>query len=390
MSSSYEVLVIGGGPIGAATAREAARAGARVGLIERRANIANPAACAGLVSPRTLETLGASPRCVLRTIHALNAISPNGTVLSLRSANPKAVVVDRSALEQDLLEQAAAAGVAVHRNVTATAVTPGAVTLDHGGTEDVVAAAVVVGADGPRSSVARWLGLSPAPQVLPAAQAVVACDGSSAEDTVTVFVGASYTPGFFAWSVPAEPGHCRVGLATTDESGPVPFLTRLLSSHYPGHRVVGYTHGSIPIGAAPRIANGAGILVGDAAGHVKPLSGGGLYFGALCARIVGSAAAIAARTGDTRTLRSCEADCDKAIGEEIRFGRFARSVLIRLPDTRVDDLFRVLNRSHVLDVLADNADIDYPSRLLQEIGRKPRVWARLLPLVSLLDPTSKS
>jgi len=387
MTTTYDVLVVGGGPIGAATAREAAQQGACVGLVERRDTTNGPAACTGLVTPRTLDTLEASDVCVLRTIRAVDVLSPTGRVLSLRSSEPKAVVIDRSILERDLLTQAAAAGVDVRMNTQATSAAGGRVTLKTRGAAKTVSASVIVGADGPHSTVAQWFGL-PACEFLPAAQAVVQCEEPVVQDRVTVFVGADCAPGFFAWSVPAEPGRCRIGLATA--AGPKAYLDRLLEAYQPNARVLTYTYGSIPIEAQSRIVSGRAILVGDAAGHVKPLSGGGLYFGGLCSRIVGCAAAEAAKTGDYSALRSCAAECDDAIGAEIRFGRLARTALLRLPDTQIDKLFDAVDDPRVLRMLATAADIDYPSRLLRDIRRSPRVLARLLPFVSLLVSRQES
>ena len=74
----FDVVVVGGGPAGAVTARVAATAGASVLVLERRTRIEEPSACAGLVSPRTLSVLGASEACVIRRLRGVTFHAPGG------------------------------------------------------------------------------------------------------------------------------------------------------------------------------------------------------------------------------------------------------------------------------------------------------------------------
>jgi flavin-dependent dehydrogenase len=195
-------------------------------------------------------------------------------------------------------------------------------------------------------------------------------------------------PGFFGWCVPAERGVVRVGVGVTAPHTPAPYLEALLDEHFPQAHVLRRSAGRIPL-ARPRQSAADGLLlVGDAAGHVKPLSGGGLYTGGRCAEIAGHLAARAARDSGLRQ-RLAEvypARCVEAIGRELAFGDSVRHHLSRLRDPDVEMLVDEVDDPALLEFLADRADIDHFHRLPDQLASDPRLWAsmlRLVPLISL-------
>ena len=97
----YDVVVVGGGPAGALTAAHAARAGARVLLLERTRRA--PARCTGLVSPRAIELLQVPKSLILQEIRGVRVHSPEGRTLELSAQKPKGYVIDRAALDGLLL-----------------------------------------------------------------------------------------------------------------------------------------------------------------------------------------------------------------------------------------------------------------------------------------------
>ena len=129
------------------------------------------------------------------------------------------------------------------------------------------------------------------------------------------------------------------------------------------------------------------LLVGDSAGQVKPLSGGGLYTGGLCARIAGRVAAEATRAERTDEERLAEyaTRCDRAIGKELRFGSAARGLLDSLSDERLCEALDALDHPELLSFLARVGDIDRLRGIPRLLLRERRLWKRILPFLSLLD-----
>jgi geranylgeranyl reductase family protein len=376
----FDVIVVGGGPAGAVTARVAAAAGASVLVLERRARIEEPSACAGLISPRTLSVLGASEACVIRRVRDVSFHAPGGASLSVRATSDRALVVDRSVLEQELLACAAKAGADVRLGVTATGWRDGVVRFDSPGGEESASCAVLVGADGPESQVASWSGVRVTSGGLRAAQVEIEFPLREV-DSVHVFVGRRIAPGFFAWSIPVQDGRFRVGLAVGTGMDPAPHLETLLAARFPEGRIVSRVKGVIPLAPGGRIAGDGVLLVGDAAAHVKPLSGGGLYFGGLCARAAGRAAAAAAATGDRLApLRHYQDACRQLIGAETRFGATVRSIRDALDDEEWNNVLAILDDPDLLALVAERIDLDHLRHMVPHVVGHPRLWRTLLRL----------
>lgn len=367
----YEVVVVGGGPAGALTATHAARAGAKVLLLERTRRA--PARCTGLVSPRAIDLLQVPKSLIMREVRGVRVHSPGGRTLELSAQKPKAYVIDRASLDELLLARAQEAGVKVCRGVAATGLTDTTLYTTAG----PVGFSVLIGADGPISSVARWAGLPRPKELLVGLQAILQAE---AEDgLVQVFLGQKVAPGFFAWAVPAREGELRVGLATGSGREAGRLLLKLLGTRFPGREVLEQVGGLIPIGPPARTVAGNVLLVGDAAGQVKPTSGGGLYFGALCAGIAGE---LSARGPEA--LADYESSWRQKIGGELSFGLKARRILARFTDQDLDQALVALADPKLLEFLAHVADIDHPSRLVSAVLGRPALWGRFLPVVEAL------
>lgn len=388
--SGYDVVVVGGSPIGAAAARHAASTGASVLLIEKGDGTGEPVRCAGIVSPHALEALGASTSSVLREICGGRLYAPGGRAIELHADTTKAVVIDRGVLTRELISAATAAGVVVRIHTQAVAARKGLITIENGRAREEVAVKVIIGADGPKSAIASWFSLSGPKRFLVAEQVVIAAEGRVG-DGVEIFFGKDFAPGFFAWAIPAEEGRLRVGLAATPGSDISILLARLLREQFPG-KVLTRIGGLIPIGPAETTVADGALLLGDAAGQVKPTSGGGLYTGGVCARIagqvagdsaIGNAISSAASAGavDLEALSVYERRWQEEIGDELKFGHAARLLFSALTDEEIDRLFAAIDVPETLGMIAQNGDIDYPSRLIDSVLTQKKIRTRLLSAI---------
>jgi menaquinone-9 beta-reductase len=295
-----EVLIVGGGPSGAATAIGLARRGRDVVLLERA-----PAwrwrACGVFSSPATmaaLARLGVAAHdleLMARRVPAMRVETPAGTRFRLTygddgTLHSAAVGFDRSRLDPHLLELARRAGADVRLGVSVRSVRDGTATLAGG---DELAAMVVVGADGLRSVVARSGGVIRRPPLGErSALTFHVADparGASRDARMVVFdggyIGLAPVPGdrvnvgivladrrwrarLHAEGAPALARAVMAGIPAADDD-PVPWASPAICDTI---------EGAAPVGA--RVAKRAGpdwLLVGDAAGFLDPFTGEGLH-----------------------------------------------------------------------------------------------------------------
>ena len=145
---------------------------------------------------------------------------------------------------------------------------------------------VVVGADGAHSRTARSLGLA-GPREKVYNLGIEGKLKTPRDDFVHVFVGQRLAPGWFGWIIPTGDGGVRVGIGSANGEKPIALYRRLVSDFpqlFGGMEPCRFYGGTIPLDFAPRSYADNILLAGDAAGQVKPFSGGGIYTGLVGAR----------------------------------------------------------------------------------------------------------
>ena len=382
----YDVVVVGAGPAGSRTARDLARRGVRVALLEEHPAIGDPVHCSGLVTPRTLAEAGVGdgpssgpgqgPSISSGQGLVRNRVS--GAAVWVGGAEPftiggdrlHALVVDRRRLDELLAQQAQEAGAVLLHQARLTGVerVDGHVRLGVTGPQGPrsLDAWLVVGADGSRSTVARSLGF-------PAAREAVAAIGGEAAlpaavgrlDHVEVYLGADVAPGWFGWLIPVEERVVRLGIGAVAGVSPRRLLQAMVERvpHLRGARFLRLRGNVIPVRQRPRLYADNALLVGDAAGQAKATSGGGIWTGLVAGHTCARAALRALARGDlsARSLRWYQAAWRRGVGRHLAHAEALRDAFLRL---RPDDWGRLAVLGHdptVRAVLARYGDIDFPA-----------------------------
>ncbi|MEV4550831.1 NAD(P)/FAD-dependent oxidoreductase [Nonomuraea wenchangensis] len=303
-----DVLVVGAGLAGLHTARLLARRDLNVLVIDRRRSPDAGIRTTGIFVRRTLDDfdlpehlLGPGIRDVL--LYPPSRRSP----VRLTSHRDEYRVADMPGVYRYARRAAEAAGAEVLPGVRYVGARAGVVTLE--GAEPV-AARFVVGADGARSHVARDLGLDVNRRFLVGAELVHAITPGTGGPAFHCVLDPRVAPGYLGWVVD-DGRQAHVGVAGDPRAmrtGVRHLLDAFLADGAPGHAPpagpVERRGGPIPVGGVlRRLACPYGLLVGDAAGAVSPLTAGGLD---PCLRLSELAAAVVAgylRTGDQEVLR---------------------------------------------------------------------------------------
>jgi len=192
-------------------------------------------------------------------------------------------------------------------------------------------------------------------------------------DEVEVYFGRETAPGFFGWLVPTADGKARVGLLS--RRAPEEHLKKLLDSLASQGKIVPGegkpSYGTIPLRPLRRTCGDRILAVGDAAGQVKPTTGGGIYYGMLCADIAASVLNKALHRDDlsARKLSEYEREWRRRLGRELTIGYWARKLFERLSDQRIDRLFDVIKNRQIDKALleADDVSFDWHSRAIMKL-----------------------
>jgi flavin-dependent dehydrogenase len=125
------------------------------------------------------------------------------------------------------------------------------------------------------------------------------------------------------------------------------------------------------------------MVVGDAAGHVKPTTGGGVVMGGLCSRIAGEVAIKALEEEDCSksVLRPYEAGWRGEYGSEFRSMLALRNLMNSISDARFNRLFEAFKESglqNVVDDLVHEGDIDMQAGVIRRAITDPKMLGFLI------------
>lgn len=283
----FDVVVVGAGLAGLVAARGLAERGAQVLLVDRRVAIEERVATTGIFVRRTLEDFDLPEDCLGPGVRDVVLVSPSGRELHLVSDEVEYRVGRMGLLYRRWLDAGVAAGATWAPGTTFVTAVAGAggrltVTLESGAESRTVTTRFLIGADGSQSAVARSLGLDVNVREIVGAETVhtgVPLDGAPHFRCV---LDPQVAPGYLAWVVhDGEEVHVGVGgqVRRYPVAQSLRVFTQRMRAHYDldAGDVVERRGGRIPVGGVlPRIANARGLLVGDAAGAVSPLTAGGL------------------------------------------------------------------------------------------------------------------
>ncbi len=316
----HDFVVVGAGPAGSRFTRRAATAGYDVVAFEQ-GTVGTPLACSGHVSTDIWEFVPEAARedLLQNDIYGarFHTDGPGSRPYRFYKEDVVSNVIDRVELDRTLAEAARDAGGEVREQHTVVDLTEYRdfveVTVRTAGDTETYRAKMVAGCDGPKSRVRRAVGLPEPDELL---HGVLGFDDTEdSQDFVDVHLT---VPRFFAWRIPRGDAGVEYGLAMppgNDVSAQFEEFTADYDSEI--HR---RCSGLIPIGPPDSVTSGRVFLIGDAAGHNKPFTGGGILYGM-------TAADCAAETIDPdapSTLDNYESAWRDELASDIQLGHLLR------------------------------------------------------------------
>ncbi len=395
MKEAVDAIVVGSGPCGSFAAWKLAQLGVNVRVYEEHKEIGVPCHCAGHLSIKGLSRLGTYPlpsAVVENTFRGASFFSSTGKRFTVHLNSPVTCAVDRTLFDRYLAEKAQNLGATYCldsrvENLIVEKDKVEGIVISHQGNREKVHSRIVVDAEGISSRLLRQTGLR-------ALDTKMLVNGIEAEaenvkdtnsDTVEVFFGKEYAPGFYAWLMPKKNGKTKVGLAARS-ANPIELLKKLITKHpvmskkFRDAKITRTMIHPITLGGPITKAYSDGFLaVGDAASQVKPTTGGGVVFGMTCAAIAAEVANEAVRQDDVSShfLKTYQEKCNETLGFDTRMMVRMRRTLNRMSDDRLDSLIGLCAKLGLDKTLRNVKEIDLQGRTLLHVLRSPRMFAAL-------------
>jgi len=297
-------------------------------VIDRRDRIGVPVQCAEYVPEPVVSDVSLGRSYVVQPIRGMRTHLPDGEI---KETMLPGFTIHRDRFDQALAKSAAAEGARLMLGTAAVALEEDTVVArSKGGGGHRISATVVIGADGPRSTVAQWIGTGCQDLIAGVQASMKLCSASA-------FTEVYFDPGFFGgygWLFP-KGEVANVGLGVKKNGGrfqsPKALLMGLARRLTGEGRVEGkpltFAAGWIPVAPVERLVHRNMVLVGDAAGHTHPITGAGIFSAITGGTMAGKVAAAAVSAGDLELLHGYEAEFRDLFGSTLDRGVKRRRVL---------------------------------------------------------------
>jgi geranylgeranyl reductase family protein len=382
-----DVVVIGGGPGGMSAARILASRGWSVTVIEEHEHVGTPVHCTGVLADSVIASLKLPAEAVLNPLSTVRFVAPAGHAFDYTTASAEAVVIDREVFDAVLGRRAESAGAVIRRGVRVTQLdaTRESVHLALGDGQ-TLSARVAVLACGANYTFQRRLGLGLPSTFLQSAQMELPaeCLGD-----VEIHFGSEIAPKGFAWAVPVRRSSgtfIRVGVMADCDAGV--YFSRMLA-RVRDRWGVAVPEGAtprrrmLPLGSLRRTYADRVLAVGDAAGLVKPTTGGGIYYSVVSGEIAASVldTQLAQDALSASALRDYERRWRGCFQSEFNAQLALRFVAQRMRDTDIDLLFDLAHSDGILPLVREKARFnrhrDFILALLRHQPARRALFGRL-------------
>jgi geranylgeranyl reductase family protein len=358
-------------------AATAAGQGYDVTVLEEHPAVGDPVHCTGVLAVEAFSELGLSRASILNELSRVCFHAPGGAIIDYHTPATEAVVIDRRTFDQQLASFAISNGAVVHSGtrVSDLRVTSAGVTATLADGRMVCARAAVL-ATGANYSLQRRLGMGIPRIYLQSAQREYP---AATRGPVEVFFGRAIAPKGFAWLVPVERPEGRFvrvgvmaahdverGFATVLDHARRRWGVDAAAETTPRRKM-------LPLSALSRSYADRVIAVGDAAGLVKPTTGGGIYYSIVSGRLAGQvlSTALAQDKLTARDLAGYQREWRRRFTREFGAQLALRMLAHRMSDETIDTMFQLSLSDSVLPILHRAARFNQHQPFIRELLAHP-------------------
>ncbi len=335
-----KITVIGAGPAGLLASHLLKKAGHEISIIEEHKIIGRPVSCSGLIGKDYFDhfdNFNFKTSILNRIDGAIVNFGNDSFELKRKGVS---YVVDRSAFDQTLSK-----GLEVSLDERFQSFDRNKEKISIKTNKRKFNTDLLIGSDGPSSRV-RAQEFDYKLRYYKGYQVRIKADLD-----LNNFVQVYLEKPFFTWIIPEGGGIYRMG---TVSDNPKETLRKFMFEKSIKGEIIEVQAGVIPVGRGD-VYKDRVFLLGDAACQVKPLSGGGVYYGALASESLAKSI-ISGKYNDYPLM------CNKLIGKEISWGLFMRKIYENLSEKELNKIFDFLRSKK--QILNESGSFDEHSKTI--------------------------
>jgi len=349
--SKFDVVIVGAGLAGSICAEVCAKNGLKVALIERKEFPSMPVRCGEGVGFKGMNaSIGIKSEWVLTKVNKVKFIAPDKTSVEVENIG-ESFCIDRTKMDKELAENAQKAGAQYFNNTYICDVQ----ILEKNKNyeykciaEDgrIFVSPILVAADGVESLIRRktWWKEPFAPEDIETCAFAKVKHKDICGETIEFYTGEKIAKGGYLWVFPRGNGIANVGLGVLGKYSEAGFAKKLfddfVSEKFPDGEISDFHCGGVPVGKylSPLTKNGV-VLVGDTAGQVNALNGGGIAYALFAGQKAGEAIV-------NKKLKDYEKNWQKYCGKNQIRSYVLKTALLKKRDEFYNDIATALKNEN--------------------------------------------
>ena len=345
-----DCVVVGGGPAGARAIYELSKISTNIALIDYRETLGDKL-CTGIIGTECVEKYGIDNNIIYQEADSADIINPAKDIFHLKSEKPKAYIIDRVQYVQNLINKAKNnnAKIICKYRVTGIDQTENkvAITYSNKKEEKVIYSKSIILASGLENKLINDFNIAPLKKenILNGSQLKIKSKYPNVISNTKVFIGSNYGFQGFGWIVPTSNDELLIGVLARDKSKKI--ITEFISLVTKTYNIIinesdkkNIKSWGIPIKPLEKTYDNRLLVVGDAEGLVKPITGGGIYYSQISAEIAVKTIkhALEINNFNCEVMANYQQKWEKQIGDEITRSNKLRDILFGFEDNMLNHL----------------------------------------------------